>query len=133
MAVSISDLLAKDAAFYVRRWAREMQVTEGEIMTRLVRQEVLVLRVKRSHAALEDARVVLDVKIKVPFGQLSTIILAAINSRPGLWTVPEIRACIRDTTDYYVKPKVLTGTLSDLRRSGAIVGHARGLVSRAER
>ncbi len=133
MAVSISDLLAKDAAFYVRRWASEMQVTEAEIVARLVRQSVLVLRVRHTYDVIDDARAALEDRVKVPFGQTNAVVLAAINSRPGPWTLSQIRAHLRETTNYFIKPNVLTQALTQLRRSRAIVGEGWGVVRRVER
>lgn len=129
---SLADSLEPDAGHFVRLWAREMQTTEAEIVTRLVRQAVMVQRARRGFKAITEVRDVLGVKVRIPFGKQREVVLAVINSRPGPWTVPQIREHLRNTTDYYINPNGLTMLLTKLRRSKAIVEVKWGVVSRVE-
>ena len=120
MAVTIDKLLAPDAAALVRRWAQEMNTTEGDIVTQLVRHAALIQRARHSFTVADEIRSILDQGSIIPFGKATTSILTVINSRGGLWSLDQIRKALKENTDYYIRPGILSSTLSRLRDKGKI-------------
>jgi len=104
----------------VRRWAQEMNTTEGDIVTQLVRHAALIQRARHSFTVADEIRSILDQGSIIPFGKATTSILTVINSRGGLWSLDQIRKALKENTDYYIRPGILSSTLSRLRDKGKI-------------
>jgi hypothetical protein len=129
---SILRELAPDAARCVKRWALEMHMTEGEIVTRLVRNAALLVHARRAGTTLDAMRSALSEGLHIPHGQTADVVVSAINTRPGPWRVPQIRAYLRDTQDYFIDAKSLTSLLTVLRKNGRVVSGGWGVVQRVE-